>query len=76
MDADLDTTLLDREKQASHFLNYEAIDGGKLRTSVPLVIELDDVNDNAPEISRDEYEGYVLENDDKLERELFVEVRL
>ena len=74
VDADTTTSLLDREKQDSHYLNFEAVDGGNLRTSVPLVVTLTDRNDNAPLIQRDEYEGYVQENEMQLERRLFVEV--
>ena len=74
VNADVDWTLLDRERQATHYLTFEAQDGGGLRTSVPLIVNLTDVNDNAPLISRDEYEGYVRENDALLERPLIVEV--
>ncbi len=75
VDADLDLSLLDREKQDELYLTFEAVDGGGLRTSVQLVITLMDVNDNAPQISRTQYEGYVLENEMDLERELIIEVR-
>ena len=73
--ADEDLTQLDREMQDTHYLNFEAIDGGNLRTSVPLEVTLLDVNDNAPQILRDVYEGYVQENSATLERPLSVEVR-
>ena len=74
VDADVDHALLDREMQDTHYLNFEAIDGGNFRTSVPLEVTLRDVNDNAPEILRDQYEGYTEENSAALERQLFVEV--
>ena len=72
--ADEDLTQLDREMQDTHYLNFEAVDGGNLRTSVPLEVTLLDVNDNAPQILRDVYEGYVQENSATLERPLSVEV--
>lgn len=40
---------LDREAIDSFYMNIEAIDGGGLRTSVQLIIKLNDVNDNSPE---------------------------
>ena len=76
VDADEDLTQLDREMQDTHYLNFEAIDGGNLRTSVPLEVTLLDVNDNAPQILRDVYEGYVQENSATLERPLSLEVKV
>ena len=74
MDADKDHSLLDREKQEVLFLTVEAEDGGGLRSSSQLEITLLDVNDNAPMIERDQYEGYVKENAMALERPLVIEV--
>ena len=74
VDAESDHSLLDREKQAVLFLTVEAEDGGGLRSSSQLEIILLDVNDNAPMIDRDQYEGYVNENSMTLERPLVVEV--
>jgi hypothetical protein len=39
---------LDRESIDTYYMNVDAIDGGGLRTSVQLIIKLDDVNDNRP----------------------------
>ena len=75
VDADKDHSLLDREMQDTHYLTFEAIDGGGLRTSVVFEIMLTDENDNAPEILRSEYEGYVRENEPSLDRRLVIEVK-
>lgn len=40
---------LDRESIDTYYMNVEATDGGGLRTSVQLVVKLDDVNDNRPQ---------------------------
>ena len=74
VDADQDHTLLDRETQAVHFVALEAKDGGGLRTSVQLRVTLTDVNDNAPVIARNQYEGFINENEADMERELVIEV--
>ena len=74
VDADVDLSLLDREKQATHYLTFEAEDGGGLRETRPLTIDLSDVNDNPPQIGRDLYEGYVQENALTLERQLLIDV--
>jgi hypothetical protein len=76
VDANADHKLLDREKQEVLFLTVEAEDGGGLRTSSQLEFTLLDVNDNAPMIDRDQYEGYVRENAMTLERPLVIEVWL
>lgn len=43
-DAELDRELID-----TFYMNVEATDGGGLRTSVQLIVKLDDVNDNRPQ---------------------------
>lgn len=75
VDADKDHSLLDRETISSHYLTFEAIDGGGLRTAVQLDIELLDVNDNAPQIYRPQYDGYIRENSLQLQIPLTIEVR-
>jgi len=40
---------LDRELVDTYYLSVEAIDGGGLRTSVQVIIKLNDVNDNRPQ---------------------------
>lgn len=72
--ANLDHTLLDREKQDTHYLTVEAVDGGGLRSSVQLQVQLSDVNDNAPTVARTQYEGYVTENRNVLDRPVVIEV--
>lgn len=72
--ADQDLTLLDRERVDEHYLNLEAKDGGGLRTLIQIAIKLLDVNDNAPEILRPSYEGFVSENAAKLDRALDIDV--
>ena len=74
VDADQDHKLLDRETIDTYYVTFEASDGGGLRTTVQLEIFLLDVNDNPPVILRNEYDGYVKENEDQLERYLAVEV--
>ena len=74
VDADADHTLLDREKLDTHYLIVEAVDQGGLRSSIQLEVTLADVNDNAPTVARPQYEGFVKENSNKLEREVIVQV--
>ena len=75
VDADQDWTILDREKLDTHQVTIEAVDGGGKRSSVRLDVHLLDVNDQAPEITRSQYESYVRENEASLERTVIVEVR-
>ena len=72
--ADKNHNLLDRETIDTYYLTYEAKDGGGLRTTIQLEIQLLDENDNAPKILRDLYDGYVKENENQLERRLIIEV--
>ena len=74
VDADLDLTLLDRETLDTHSLTFTAIDGGGLQTTVQLEVKLSDVNDNAPELARIQYDGFLFENAELLERDIIVEV--
>ena len=41
---------LDRELIDTFYMSVDAIDGGGLRTSIQLIIKLNDMNDNAPKI--------------------------
>lgn len=43
------TLELDRESIDTYYMNVDAVDGGGLRTSVQLIIKLEDVNDNKPQ---------------------------
>ena len=74
VDADLDWSLLDREKLDTHQVTVEAVDGGGRRSSVRLDVELLDVNDQTPEIAWSRYDTYVRENEVALERAVVVEV--
>ena len=74
VNADLDHALLDRETMDTHSLTFQAKDGGGLQTTVQLEITLTDVNDNAPDIARSQYDGYISENQPALERPLLIEV--
>ena len=74
VDADLDHALLDRETMDTHYLTFQARDGGGLQTTVQLEITLTDVNDNAPDIARSQYDGYISENQAEADRPLYIEV--
>ena len=73
--ANEDLTLLDRESADVHTVTLEARDGGGFQASVPVRITLTDVNDNAPVPARAQYEGFIDENAENMERELIIEVR-
>ncbi|CAF0900840.1 unnamed protein product [Brachionus calyciflorus] len=49
--SDNPTVQLDRESIDTFYMSVEAIDGGGLRTSVQLIIKLNDLNDNAPQFT-------------------------
>lgn len=67
-------TCLDYEAQKSYSLTYEAEDGGGRITTVNLFIEVSDVNDNAPQFTKEVYTHEVLENTGKLLPPLFIKV--
>ncbi|XP_060525001.1 cadherin-23 isoform X2 [Cylas formicarius] len=67
----------DREQISRHFLTVEARDdlGHGNRNSVPLIINLEDVNDNPPVFTQNRYEARVLEGKFNFENPLNVEAR-
>ena len=67
---------LDYETRRQYQLTVEATDTGNLRDSVPLTITLLDVNDNAPQFLRPEYQAFVKENEPGFDRGVTVQVRV
>ena len=65
---------LDREETDDYYLTAEARDGGGLRTPTEVTIGVLDVNDNAPQFRRKDYEATVREGDSDFLRPLIVEV--
>lgn len=67
----------DRELFAKHYLTVEARDdlGRGNRNTVPLAINLEDINDNAPIFIQRKYETRLLENKKNFETPLQVEAR-
>ncbi|CAG9818294.1 unnamed protein product [Phaedon cochleariae] len=67
----------DREQVSRHFLTVEARDdlGFGNRNSVQLIINIEDVNDNAPVFIQTKYESRLLENKADFEQPLRVEAR-
>ncbi|KAJ8911026.1 hypothetical protein NQ315_016595 [Exocentrus adspersus] len=67
----------DREQVSRHFLTVEARDdfGNGNRNSVQLIINIEDVNDNAPLFTQKKYEARLLENKINFEHPLKVEAR-
>lgn len=65
----------DRELVARHHLTVEARDdfGKGNRNTAQLIINIDDVNDNAPVFIQNKYEAVLLENADHFEAPLVVE---
>lgn len=70
-------TEFDRETIASHHLSVEARDnlGQGNRITVPLVLSLLDVNDNAPVFAERQYEAKLFENKAHLETPLIVRAK-
>lgn len=67
----------DRELVAKHYLTVEARDdlGKGNRNTVQLVINLEDVNDNAPQFFQSRYEAILVENKMTFENPLVVEAK-
>ncbi|XP_064617448.1 cadherin-23-like [Liolophura sinensis] len=56
-------TNLDREKLSSYYLTVEAKDRGGNRNTSQLIINLEDINDQAPVFLRNQYSSFVTENE-------------
>ncbi|KPI92876.1 Cadherin-23 [Papilio xuthus] len=67
----------DRELISRHYLTVEARDdqGNGNRNTAQLVINIEDVNDNAPMFLANKYEARLLENEEYFENPLIVEAR-
>lgn len=67
----------DREVVSRHYLTVEARDnlGHGNRNTAQLIVNIDDVNDNAPLFLQSRYEATLLENEMKFETPLKVEAR-
>lgn len=65
----------DRELVSRHYLTVEARDdlGKGNRNTVQLVVNVKDVNDNAPIFLQNKYEAVLLENEDHFQSPLIVE---
>lgn len=65
---------VDYESQRSFSLTLSAKDGGGRIATVSLVIEVDDVNDNAPKFDQSEYRRTIREGATSFDPQLFVRV--
>ena len=65
---------LDYETRRDYQLTVEATDTGGRRDSALLTITLLDVNDNAPEFRRTEYQAFVKENHPDFDTEIKITV--
>lgn len=65
---------VDREKRDVYYLMFIATDGGNIRTSVPLTINVGDINDEKPYFRRLQYDGVIREGEDRFSRPLIMEV--
>lgn len=65
---------MDFEKQKSYSLNLEAKDGGGRITTVNILVQLADVNDNAPVFELTEYRRTVREGAVTFQPQFFVRV--
>lgn len=65
----------DRELVSRHYLTIEARDdlGKGNQNIVQLIVNVNDVNDNAPVFLQNKYEAVLLENEDHFESPLIVE---
>lgn len=68
-------TSFDRELVSRHYLTVEARDdlGKGNRNTVQLIVNVNDVNDNAPIFLQNKYEAVLLENEDHFQSPLIVE---
>lgn len=66
---------MDYEQQSSYSLTLEAKDGGNRSTHVIILVEIIDVNDNAPVFNSMEYKRTIREGLTEFQPKLFVQVR-
>lgn len=68
-------TAFDRELSSRHYLTVEARDdlGKGNRNTVQLIVNINDVNDNAPTFLQAKYEAVLLENEDTFDAPVVVE---
>lgn len=66
---------VDYEQQSSYSLTLEAKDGGNRSTHVVILVEIMDVNDNAPVFSAPEYRRTIREGATEFQPKFFVQVR-
>ncbi|XP_068152690.1 cadherin-23 [Drosophila tropicalis] len=71
------STAFDREIISRHYLTVEAIDniGQGNRNTAQIIVDIQDVNDNAPTFLQRQYEAKLLENKNEFETPLQVEAR-
>jgi hypothetical protein len=70
----LTSNQIDREQLDRYYVVITAEDGGKLKQTVVLTVNITDVNDNAPQFLRDEYESTLPENSTLFSRTVKVQV--
>lgn len=68
-------TEVDYEQQSSYSLTLEAKDGGNRSTHVVILVEIVDVNDNAPIFNSLEYKRTIREGGTEFQPKFFVQVR-
>lgn len=67
---------LDYEQQTSYSLTLEAKDGGNRTTTANILVNVIDVNDNAPIFEQSEYRRNIREGSLSFQPEFFVKVSL
>lgn len=67
----------DREQVSRHYLTVEARDdlGNGNRNTVQLIINIEDINDNAPKFTKNKYEARLFENEGDFEVPLKIKAR-
>lgn len=65
---------VDYEQQSSYSLTLEAKDGGNRSTHVVILVEIVDVNDNAPIFNSPEYKRTIREGGTEFQPKFFVQV--
>lgn len=65
---------VDYEQQSSYSLTLEAKDGGNRSTHVVILVEVVDVNDNAPVFGSPEYKRTIREGGTEFQPKFFVQV--